>query len=90
MPLSINCWPSISGSESFVNIEYESFAEFDLQNVVVAIPCHQPPRINQASHPPGSYGNHFVIHYVAVPIYSGLVIPGAGIEMITNNLVRRA
>lgn len=47
MPLSINCWPSISGGESFVNIEYESFAEFDLQNVVVAIPCHQPPRINQ-------------------------------------------
>ncbi|CAL8470044.1 g9586 [Coccomyxa elongata] len=47
VPLSINCWPSISGGESFVNIEYESFAEFDLQNVVVAIPCHQPPRINQ-------------------------------------------
>ncbi len=34
-----------------MNIEYESFAEFDLQNVVVAIPCHQPPRINQVLTP---------------------------------------
>lgn len=56
VPLSINCWPSISGGESFVNIEYESFAEFDLQNVVVAIPCHQPPRINQVRCPPPFFG----------------------------------
>lgn len=47
MPLTINCWPSISGSESYVNIEYECQADFDLQNIVVAIPCHQPPKVNQ-------------------------------------------
>ncbi len=47
VPLTINCWPSISGNESYVNIEYECQAHFDLQNIVVAIPCHQPPKINQ-------------------------------------------
>ena len=47
VPLTINCWPSISGNESYVNIEYECQADFDLQNIVVAIPCHQPPKINQ-------------------------------------------
>ena len=49
VPLTINCWPSISGSESYVNIEYECQTDFDLQNIVVAIPCHQPPKINQVS-----------------------------------------
>ncbi len=48
MPLTINCWPSASGGESFVNIEYEARAPFDLQHLVIAIPCHQPPRITQA------------------------------------------
>ena len=47
VPLTINCWPSISGNESYVNIEYECQADFDLQNIVVAIPCHQPPKVNQ-------------------------------------------
>ena len=49
VPLTINCWPSISGNESYVNIEYECQADFDLQNIVVAIPCHQPPKINQVT-----------------------------------------
>jgi hypothetical protein len=47
VPLSISCWPSISGGESDVTVEYESLTDFDLQNVVIAIPCHQPPRIKQ-------------------------------------------
>ncbi len=47
LPLSINCWPSTSGSESFVNIEYESTVDFDLHELVVAIPIAQPPRVNQ-------------------------------------------
>ena len=47
VPLTINCWPSISGNESYVNIEYECQVDFDLQNIVVAIPCHQPPKVNQ-------------------------------------------
>ncbi len=54
VPLTINCWPSISGNESYVNIEYECQADFDLQNIIVAIPCHQPPKINQVGTPLGS------------------------------------
>jgi hypothetical protein len=38
VPLSINCWPSVSGGESFVNIEYEASKAFDLQNVIINIP----------------------------------------------------
>lgn len=45
VPLSINCWPSASGHDSYVNIEYESQATFDLQNVVIAIPL---PHMNHA------------------------------------------
>jgi hypothetical protein len=47
VPLSINCWPSVSGGESYVNIEYESTSEFDLQNVQILIPVSQPPTVNQ-------------------------------------------
>lgn len=38
LPLAINAWPSISGSDSYVNIEYESQADFDLQQVAIIIP----------------------------------------------------
>lgn len=51
LPLVINCWPSLTGSETIVNIEYESPGLCDLQNVVVAIPLpqlQQPPRVAQA------------------------------------------
>ena len=50
VPLSINCWPSVSGGESYVNIEYESSAPFDLQNVVIEIPLpalSHAPRVTQ-------------------------------------------
>ncbi|KAL4439841.1 hypothetical protein ABPG75_002842 [Micractinium tetrahymenae] len=50
VPLTINCWPSISGGESYVNIEYESTAAFDLQNVHIMIPLPpgaQTPQVNQ-------------------------------------------
>lgn len=50
VPLSINCWPSASGSESYVNIEYESGVDYDLQNVVIAIPLphmSHAPAVNQ-------------------------------------------
>lgn len=52
VPLAINCWPSASGSESYVNIEYESGVDYDLQNVVIAIPLphmSHAPTVNQAS-----------------------------------------
>ena len=49
-PLSINCWPSVSGAESYVNIEYEATSAFDLQTVVIAIPLpalSHAPRVSQ-------------------------------------------
>ena len=49
-PLSINCWPSQSGAESYVNIEYEATSAFDLQTVVIAIPLpamSHAPRVSQ-------------------------------------------
>lgn len=50
VPLSINCWPSVSGSETYVNIEYEASAMFDLQNVVISVPLpalREAPTIQQ-------------------------------------------
>lgn len=37
-PILINCWPSESGDESQVNIEYELAAKKQLQDVVITIP----------------------------------------------------
>ncbi|XP_073045619.1 coatomer subunit delta-2-like [Primulina eburnea] len=50
VPLSINCWPSVSGNETYVNLEYEVPPMFDLQNVVISIPVlalREPPRVQQ-------------------------------------------
>lgn len=50
VPLTINCWPSVSGGESYVNIEYEATAPFDLQKVAIAIPLPalaHAPQVNQ-------------------------------------------
>ncbi|KAG8054860.1 hypothetical protein GUJ93_ZPchr0001g32351 [Zizania palustris] len=38
LPLAVNCWPSVSGNETYVNIEYEASKIFDLHNVVISIP----------------------------------------------------
>merc|ERR1719515_361276 len=38
VPLLINCWPTPSGSETFVNIEYEATDAFDLREVQIYIP----------------------------------------------------
>ncbi|KAL8166624.1 hypothetical protein V2J09_008123, partial [Rumex salicifolius] len=38
VPMTINCWPSISGSETYVSLEYEASTTFDLQHVVISIP----------------------------------------------------
>lgn len=48
--VSVNCWPSVSGGESYVNIEYEASKAFELQNVVIHIPLpalHDVPAVNQ-------------------------------------------
>lgn len=50
IPLTINCWPSVSGGQSYVNIEYECTAPFDLHNVAIVIPVPalaSPPQVNQ-------------------------------------------
>lgn len=55
VPLSLNCWPSTSGDESYVSIEYESTSKFDLQNVVITVPLpplREPPTVNQVQGTP--------------------------------------
>ncbi|KAJ6794971.1 coatomer subunit delta-2 [Iris pallida] len=50
LPLTVNCWPTVSGSETYVNIEYEAFELFDLQNVLISIPLpasREPPSVRQ-------------------------------------------
>ncbi|PKA58725.1 Coatomer subunit delta-1 [Apostasia shenzhenica] len=50
LPLTVNCWPSVSGRETSVNIEYEAIEMFDLQNVVISIPlpaAREPPNVLQ-------------------------------------------
>ncbi|XP_010452406.1 PREDICTED: coatomer subunit delta [Camelina sativa] len=38
VPLTINCWPSVSGNETYVSLEYEASAMFDLTNVIISVP----------------------------------------------------
>lgn len=51
VPLTINCWPSVSGGRSYVNIEYESTRpDLDLHNVQIVVPIPAgagPPTVNQ-------------------------------------------
>ncbi|KAF8404533.1 hypothetical protein HHK36_009419 [Tetracentron sinense] len=50
VPLTINCWPSVSGNETYVSIEYEASSMFDLRNVVVSVPLpalREAPNIRQ-------------------------------------------
>ncbi|CAA2982335.1 coatomer subunit delta-like [Olea europaea subsp. europaea] len=50
VPLSINCWPSVSGNETYVSMEYEASQMFDLQNVVVSVPLpalREAPNVQQ-------------------------------------------
>nr|XP_010940311.1 coatomer subunit delta-2 [Elaeis guineensis]XP_029116081.1 coatomer subunit delta-2 [Elaeis guineensis] len=50
LPLTVNCWPSVSGNETFVNIEYEASEMFDLRNVVISIPLpalREQPNVRQ-------------------------------------------
>ncbi|KAA3466103.1 coatomer subunit delta-like [Gossypium australe] len=50
VPLTINCWPSVSGNETYVSIEYEASAMFDLRNVVIYVPLpalREAPNVRQ-------------------------------------------
>jgi len=50
-PLSVTCWPSVSGHETYVNLEYESSAPFDLRELTIAVPVPGAtagaPQVNQ-------------------------------------------
>lgn len=39
LPISVSCWPSASGSDVTVNLEYELGGSLDVQNFHVIIPC---------------------------------------------------
>ncbi|XP_076935065.1 coatomer subunit delta-like [Bidens hawaiensis] len=50
VPLTINCWPSVSGNETYVSMEYEASSMFDLQNVVISVPLpalREAPNVRQ-------------------------------------------
>ncbi|KAJ0081096.1 hypothetical protein Patl1_12284 [Pistacia atlantica] len=50
VPLSINCWPSVSGNETYMSIEYEASSMFDLRNVVISVPLpalREAPSVRQ-------------------------------------------
>lgn len=49
VPIVINCWPSVSGGESFVSIEYEASDGMEYENVSIVIPLpssREPPTVN--------------------------------------------
>ncbi|XP_021752481.1 coatomer subunit delta-1-like [Chenopodium quinoa] len=50
IPLTISCWPSVSGNVTDVSIEYEASSNFDLQNVIISVPLpslKQAPNVRQ-------------------------------------------
>ena len=47
---AVNCWPSVSGNETYVSIEYEASSMFDLRNVVISVPLpalREAPNVRQ-------------------------------------------
>ena len=52
VPLLVNCWPSESATETYVNVEFEAPEGFELRNVKIVIPIpsngsdRRPPSIN--------------------------------------------
>lgn len=50
VPLTINCWPSVSGNDTYVSLEYEASTMFELQHVVISIPLpalREAPNVTQ-------------------------------------------
>lgn len=78
-PLSINCWPSTSGAESYVNIEYEAIEGLDLQTVVIAIPLpalSHAPRVSQASLRDLSSHPAFITNPLSTLPHAPMHVPG--------------
>jgi hypothetical protein len=38
MHIAVDCWPSDSGNETYVSIEYEASSMLDLWNIVISVP----------------------------------------------------
>ncbi|KAJ0018029.1 hypothetical protein Pint_12188 [Pistacia integerrima] len=50
VPLSINCWPSFSGNETYVSIKFAASSMFDFRNVVIPVPLpalREAPSVRQ-------------------------------------------
>ncbi|XP_047170741.1 coatomer subunit delta-like [Vigna umbellata] len=50
VPLTINCWPTTSGNNTSVSIEYEASSMFDLRDVLISVPLpslREAPSVNQ-------------------------------------------
>uniref|UniRef100_A0A803M5V1 Coatomer subunit delta n=1 Tax=Chenopodium quinoa TaxID=63459 RepID=A0A803M5V1_CHEQI len=50
IPLTISCWPSVSGNVTDVSIEYEASSNFELQNVIISVPLpslKEAPNVRQ-------------------------------------------
>lgn len=49
VPLVINSWPSPSGDETYVNMDYEVNGKYELREVVISIPLPsgRQPSVNQ-------------------------------------------
>jgi len=48
VPLMLNCWPSVSGAQSFVSIEYEAPGPLELHGLRITIPvpaAREPPSV---------------------------------------------
>eukprot|EP00963_Diacronema_lutheri_P001387 scaffold86_cov338-Pavlova_lutheri.AAC.50 len=55
LPILVNCWPSLSGRETYVSVEYEKTADMDLQQFSLAIPLPSLREAPQVNHVDGSY-----------------------------------
>lgn len=55
LPILVNCWPSLSGRETYVSVEYEKTADMDLQKFSLAIPLPSLREAPQVNHVDGSY-----------------------------------
>ena len=67
VPITINCWPTPSGSETYINIEYEATTKFDLQNVVITIPGAPLPHLHCAAGRTSAPARMFVSVFYAFP-----------------------
>ncbi|KAI7740660.1 hypothetical protein M8C21_019756 [Ambrosia artemisiifolia] len=73
VPLSISCWPSVSGNETYVSLEYEASSMFDLQNVVISVPLpalREAPNVRQID---GEWSGS--LEFVVPPVDTSVFFP---------------